>query len=234
VGNSPASFIEVLGLRPLTGDEQSAITKMRAIQAGIGTKPEDKKVAEKIGNFIEDFTAKVAAVPDNHKDPSNVAIASAAIVILEKDNHKFSRERGKEKDTPVAGLTTLKKDVNITCNYYVADVLQRATGDSMGKRSLGLNVWPPVANDYAKPGKDVRLKKNFYEVKTGAMGDVITFPNPSDAGHVGIYLGYDIYISTRTGDDAPGTIGKNAVQPFSGVQIKEVPTDERHVIIRHK
>ena len=46
-------------------------------------------------------------------------------------------------------------------------------------------------------------------------------------------MGYDIYISSRTGD-GPCTTGEHPVQPFSGVQIKEVPTEERHVIIRHK
>lgn len=232
VGNSPSSFVDPLGLRPLTAGEQAAIAKMRTVQAAIAAHPQDKKVADKIGSFISDFTARVAAIPDNQKDPANVAIASTAIVIWDKDSGKFNREVGKEKETPVTGLTTLKKEINITCNYYVADVLQRATGENLGRRSWSGNVWPPVANDYANPKKNVRLK-NFSEVQSGGLGDVISFPVPGDSGHVGIYLGYDIYISSRTGD-GPGTTGENPVQPFSGVQIKEVPTEERHVIIRHK
>jgi RHS repeat-associated protein len=232
VGNAPTLFIDPLGLRPLTAAEQAAIAHMRSLQTAIAANPADKKVADKIGSFITDFTAQVAAIPDNQKDPANVAIASTAIVIWDSDSDKFNREAGKEKNTPVSGLTTLKKEINITCNYYVADVIQRATGENLGKKSWSGNVWPPVANDYATPKKDARLK-NFSEVQSGGLGDVISFPVPGDSGHVGIYLGYDIYISARTGD-GPGTTGKNPVQPFSGVQIKEVPTDERHIIIRHK
>lgn len=103
----------------------------------------------------------------------------------------------------------------------------------MGRLSWRLKVGPPRANAYANPSGDSRLK-NFRKVESDELGDVIVFPTHDfgASGHVGINLGGGIYISARTGD-VPGTMGPNTVQPFSGVQIKEVPTDEEHVNIRH-
>jgi hypothetical protein len=106
-----------------------------------------------------------------------------------------------------------------------------ATGEFLGKRSISGHVWPPTANTYANPESDSRLKM-FSKTSTTEMGDIVTFPQPGDHGHVGVALGHGIYVSARTGD-VPGTTGNNPVQPFSGVQIKEVPTDEAKVTIRH-
>lgn len=199
---------------------------MRILQAQV-----PKELADKLGIVIKDFSAKVAAVQSGQKDPANVAIASTAIRMWDKDNSKFNRANGQATDTPVKGLTTLKKDIVTTCNYFVADVLQRATDAKLGKTSWSGNVWPPVANAYANPGSDSRLK-NFSISKTDELGNVIAFPHPGDSGHVGISLGSGIYVSARTGD-VPGTTGKNPVQPFSGIQIKAIPDEGRPVSIRY-
>ncbi|MGH8023141.1 MAG: hypothetical protein ACRED1_06150, partial [Limisphaerales bacterium] len=104
-----------------------------------------KEFAASVGDFIKDFSAKVSAVPTGKKDPANLAIASSAIIIWDSDNAKYNRERGKEQDTPVEGLTTLSKKISIDCNYFVADAIQRATGEKLGKRSWSGHVWPPTA-----------------------------------------------------------------------------------------
>ena len=227
--NNPLRYNDPNGQRPLTKAEKAALKRLARLQAMVSA--QNKELAKEIGDFIKDFSARVAAVPDNQKDPPNIAIASSAIVIWNSDNDKYNRERGKEQDTPVEGLTTLSKDDNTTCNYFVADTIWNATGEFLGKRSLRGHVWPPTANAYATPEKDGRLQM-FSKVSTTDMGDIISFPEPGDHGHVGVALGHGIYVSARTGD-VPGTTGNSPVQPFSGVQVKDVPADEPHVTIRH-
>lgn len=229
VMNNPLRYTDPNGHRPLTSAEQSALKGMGTLQSAVSA--QHKEFADSVGAFVKDFSAKVSAVPTGQKDPANLAIASSAITIWNSGNAKYNRERGKEQDTSVEGLTTLSKTIPINCNYFVAEAIQQATDEKLGKTSWSGNVWPPAANTYSTPEKDKRLK-NFSTVATTEMGDIISFPQPGDSGHVGVALGHGLYVSARTGD-VPGTSGKNPIQPFSGVQVKDIPTDELHVTIRH-
>jgi hypothetical protein len=237
-GEDDVNGYDILGLRPLTAEEQSALTQIRQLQAAAANDIRYKGLADKIGSFIQDFTAKVAAIPVGTKDPVPIGITSTSITIWNGQGSTWYRggtNLGQvRQDISVNGLQTLSKETTTTCSYFVADVLQKATGEELGKRGfLGLgHKYPPLANDYSTPNKDARLK-DFTITPNGQMGDVISFPHPGDSGHVGIYLGYDIYISARTGD-GPGTTGLNPVQPSSGIQIKDVPIEDRHVIIHFK
>lgn len=132
------------------------------------------------------------------------------------------------------------------CNKFVADAYAFGAGRGLSEgatysgegvgtgwpaRRLGINIWPPLSNQLADPGLNLRSLSLAQEMRTSGdensrpeLGDAIAFPNLRSVGHVGLFLGHHLLISAKEGgveietleSEAAAHDGKIFIRKFNG------------------
>jgi hypothetical protein len=120
------------------------------------------------------------------------------------------------------------------CSSALASILTSAIGIKLPTHSTIGKPWAkfgPDANAWAtgQVAKDISAAKGafspiFSQIEKKALlpGDILGYAATGEHGHVGIYLGFGLYISARSSVESEVVPGEPYLQPSSGLQIKSV------------
>lgn len=217
VGNNPVSFLDFLGLRDITPQEQGIIDKLN--QLADGAKDKDPEFTKAMKATIDNIKSLIASVK-GPTDPANLRIGMDALKIwADPQKAKIFAHTGKE----------------VTCNKYVATAVGDAgfsaqvfsfshlwhdagTPEWHNPKDLGTFKvkWIIRPIKFGKPAEDGTATAIEWEqpmqAKGGrepAFGDVISYPQ-----HVGIFLGNKLYVSSTTWEYLKNLQGTDVVIHF--------------------
>jgi len=208
VRNAPIILIDLLGLRDITASEEALLRKLEEFARKSGQK--DPEFEKAMSAVIKDIRGLIGSVK-GETDPATLRIGLSSLKVWA--NPQQSK------------LYSSKLQGTVTCNKYVADVVAKE-GFKVRRFVFGLDRGIPGTGNWHDP-KQVNNFKVVWTVagvkgrktqiewdqplkgkgsRQPAFGDVISYP-----GHVGIFLGRKIYISSTT------------YNPFEGAQSDDIP-----------
>ena len=209
--NSPVDVFDVNGLRPQTSSDTTILTRLESLAKKSEKGSPD--FARAVRAVIADMTARIDAVK-GPQDPANLRVGLHALRIWAD---------------PALARYYAPTESRATCSKYVA-VIQYAGFESnivprddawwkfgyrypsasewFNSRNMGSFrvVWIIQKKDGGGDKTTITWEQPLTGVegmRTPVFGDIISFP-----GHVGVYLGTDLYISVTARPD------KSGLQPF--------------------
>jgi len=226
VGNNGVNAWDMLGLRDISQNEQNTIDALRQWANQLRNAPNASERFPDLPNAIEalvdDIVDFITSI-EGEEDPANLRIGLTALELWADKETALSYDRSDEN---MATCNILVADVLVSEGFEV-ELIRRPSRLWLGFRIPGTSEWHQdktlgefkvvwrIKADDADSGSEqneivkVKLDQPLKGKKGGRManpttpegerppkfGDIISYP-----GHIGIYLGRDLYISSTTSD----------------------------------
>jgi hypothetical protein len=208
VGNDGVNLVDQFGMRPMEADETQALIKMVNLAEAAERTIGGEEFSRAVYATVSDITKMIASIKGK-SDPASLKIGLTAIKI-------WADESLSDKFDPV-------EQGHNTCNLYVARVISDSGFEAkLIPSGMGRGLWnrPPSAAEWhenktlgtfkvtwniepiTSRGDDKKITVTLNQPMTddvdGKMpsaGDIISYP-----GHIGIFLGNGLYLSSTSAD----------------------------------
>jgi RHS repeat-associated protein len=224
--------LDPLGLRDETHEEAQVLVALEEL-AKDAEKNGDKNLANNIRKAAADIKNKIKNSPSEDKDPAKMKMVLLALKVWYGQSNAGLPIFRKEGTSACPGYSTVGKAGGYKCNYFVTYVWVTATGHKpTGSGLLGNS--PPSASSWSDPENIKDPNKKSPPTKgSGSPGDVVHFPLRGAHHHIGICLGYGVFVSARDRSAEVGEVippdKKGPLNPVDGVQIKEEVGDKNYI-----
>jgi hypothetical protein len=227
---SPVGGVDPTGLRELNEKEKQIVEKLSDLAGR--ARQDDPELSKAIEAVITDYKTVIDGIAG--KEWARLTMVNAAFALWADPNQA--------KDYVATAGDGIWKGKD-KCNKYVGDALTVAGINNIYDPGVLHSNRYPTANEWADPeilgdikivwevvptqktegGKVVIVLSTPLMGTTGArrpeFGDIIVYPHTGDSGHVGIYLGSNLYISATS----EGNHEQN------GVVIKRINNSRRQI-----
>jgi len=223
VNDTPTGFVDPGGMRPQSDVEQALIGKLQNMVNNLNAKGKEEDVAsaQKVQSFITMYSNEIAAVPNGAADPLYLAVINQALVKWKAQDATSNQNVFSKAGSGANGQGYVVGPDK--CNLFVAAVIADAGGPTLEDTGWHSNKNPPSAKDWSGKAQAKHNHWGWYRTGDPGWGSIISEPN--DMGqdnerhhgkHVGIYLGFGLYVSAS----GAGDLTSGVDQPTDGVVIK--------------